>query len=328
MLLTQTSIVDYEELCKLDVLGLADTPTGDQSVVYEEFREQLRRSEEGWYETGLPWKGNHPPLPNNKERSLRRLACLVRKLEKTKSIGDYNAIIQEQLADGIVERAPNTVQGREFYIPHKGVVRETAESIKLRIVYDASARTWDSAPSLNECLNTGPPLQNKLWSVLVRGRFNPVAITGDIKKAFLQVRIRPEERDALRFHWLKNVESKEVETLRFTRALFGLGPSPFLLAGVIEQHLDAWSHKQPKIVREIKKSLYVDDLISGGSTTSKAREMKIAATEIFADAAFELHKWHSNVPELAPIETDQSADQTFAKQQLGISSGEKVHCLA
>ena len=69
---------------------------------------------------------------------------------------------------------PNTFQGREFYIPHKGVVRETAESTKLRIVYDASARAWDSAPSLNECLNTGPPLQNKLWSVLVRGRFNPV----------------------------------------------------------------------------------------------------------------------------------------------------------
>ena len=145
MLLTQTSIVDYEKLCKLDVLGLADTPTGDQSVVYEEFSEQLRRSEEGWYETGLPWKGNHPPLPNNKEGSLRRLASLVRKLEKTKTIGDYNAIIQEQLADGIVERAPNTVQGREFYIPYKGVVRETAESTKLRIVYDASARAWDCA---------------------------------------------------------------------------------------------------------------------------------------------------------------------------------------
>lgn len=115
------------------------------------------------------------------------------------------------------------------------------------------------------------------------------------------------------------MKSKEVKTLLFTRALFRLGPSPFLLAGVIEQHLDAWSHKQPEIVREIK-SLYVDDLISGGSTTSKAREMKIAATEIFADVAFELHKWHSNVPEVAPIETDQSADHT-AKQQLGISSG-------
>ena len=311
MLLTQTSRVDYEDLCKRDVLGLADSPSGDQSVVYDEFKEQLRMSEEGWYETGLPWKGNHTPLPNNKEGSLRRLASLLRKLEKTGSIEDYNAVIQEQLIEGIVERTPNSVVGREFYIPHKGVVRETAESTKLRILYDASARAWDSAPSLNECLNNGPPLQNQLWSVLIRGRFNPIAITGDIKKAFLQVRIRPEERDALRFHWYNNTEIKEVETLRFTRALFGLGPSPFLLGGVIESHLDTWILKQPEIVGEIKKNLYVDDLISEGTTVSKAREMKNSATEIFADGAFELHKWHSNVAELESTESNPTADQTF-----------------
>lgn len=154
--------------------------------------------------------------------------------------------------------------------------------------------------------------------MLIRGRFNPVAITGDIKKAFLQVRIRPEERDALRFHWLKNIETNEVETLRFTRALFSLGPSPFLLGGVIKQHLDTWSPKQPEIVCAIKKNMYMDDLISQGMTVPKAGEMKDAATEIFADA--ELHKWHSNVPQLESTETDQTADQMFAKQQLGTPS--------
>lgn len=43
--------------------------------------------------------------------------------------------------------------GREFYIPHKPVVRATAESTKLLIVYDASARAFDGAPSLNDCLH-------------------------------------------------------------------------------------------------------------------------------------------------------------------------------
>ena len=185
MLLTQTSRVDFEELCKLDVLGLADSPSGDQGVVYDEFKEQLRRSEEGRYETGRPWKGNHSPLPNNKDGSLRRLASLVRKLEKNGSIDDYNALIKEQLTEGIGERVPNSIEGRKFFIPHKGVLREAAESTKLRIVYDASARAWDGAPSLNECLNNGLPIQNQLWSVLIRGRFKPIAITGDIKKAFL-----------------------------------------------------------------------------------------------------------------------------------------------
>ena len=54
MFLTQTSHVDYEELCRLDVLGLRDSNEYDQSVVHEEFKEQLKRSPEGWYETGLP----------------------------------------------------------------------------------------------------------------------------------------------------------------------------------------------------------------------------------------------------------------------------------
>ncbi len=53
MLLTQTTPSDYENLCKLDILGLKDSPTGDQNIVYQEFKERLVRSPDGWYETGL-----------------------------------------------------------------------------------------------------------------------------------------------------------------------------------------------------------------------------------------------------------------------------------
>ena len=72
-------------------------------------------------------------------------------------------------------------------------------------MYDASARANPKAPSLNDCLETGPPLQNLLWNVLARNRFHPIAVTGDLKQAFLQVRIRENERDVLRFHWLKDL---------------------------------------------------------------------------------------------------------------------------
>jgi hypothetical protein len=44
MFLTQTSQCDYEELWRMDVLGLADNPEHDQHEVYAEFREQLTRS--------------------------------------------------------------------------------------------------------------------------------------------------------------------------------------------------------------------------------------------------------------------------------------------
>ena len=96
------------------------------------------------------------------------------------------------------------------------MIRETAESMKIRIVYDAAARANEKAPSFNDCLETGPPLQNKLWSVLVRNWFQPVALAGDLKQAFLQLRIREEDRDMMRFHWLKDLDTKHVETLHLT----------------------------------------------------------------------------------------------------------------
>ena len=214
MFFTQTSSADYERLCRLEVLGLADSSVGDQNQVYAEIKEQLYRDPAGWYETGLPWRGNYPPLENNEAGSFRRLNTLVRKLKYQGMIERYDKVIKDQKEGGIVERTTEPVNSREFYIPHKAVVREAAESTKLRVVYDASARAYKGAPSLNECVNPGPPLQNQLWSVLVGSRFHPVTIAGDIKQAFLQVRIREEDRDALRFHSLKDLTTETVEVLR------------------------------------------------------------------------------------------------------------------
>lgn len=175
---------------------------------------------------------------------------MTRKLQRSNLTGEYDGIIREQLQNNVVEVAPVEVVGKEFYIPHKAVIRETAETTEMRIVYDASARATPESPSLNECLYPGPPLQNKLWDILVRQRAYPIAVTADLQKAFLQIRIRECERDALRFHWRKS-EHEKLETLRFTRVLFGLAPSPFLLGGVIEAHLDAWEEREPEIVTEL-----------------------------------------------------------------------------
>ncbi len=104
-------------------------------------------------------------------------------------------LFKTNLKKELVEPAHEQPNGTVFYLLHHPVVRESAESTKMRIMYDASSKTG-SQPSLNDCLNTGPPLQNQLFKVLVRGRFHPVALNGDIRKAFFQVHIRPEHRDA------------------------------------------------------------------------------------------------------------------------------------
>ena len=115
--LAQTSSTSYKELCRIDVLGFEDKPSGDQSVVYEEFIKQLSRSPEGWYETGLPWKEDHPPLPSNRSGSLKRLGGLVQLLKKIGKLDDSDAIIQEQQQEGVIEQAATPASKRQFDIP-------------------------------------------------------------------------------------------------------------------------------------------------------------------------------------------------------------------
>ena len=60
--------------------------------------------------------------------------------------------------------------------------------------------------------------------------------------------------------------------------------------------------------------------MSGGATIAEVKEKKSRASEIFEDATFRLHKWHSNVKELeSPSHNDQE-EVTFAKQELGDST--------
>jgi hypothetical protein len=126
----------------------------------------------------------------------------------------------------------------------------------------------------------------------------------------------------------------EIQTLRFTRALFGLTSSPFLLGGVIQQHLESWYPKHPAVVDEINKSLYVDDYVSGATTTEKASQLKDKATEIFQNATFDPHKWQSNAKELETPSSSKQEDETYAKDNSGsqlkrmvnslVSTGKKI----
>jgi len=54
---------------------------------------------------------------------------------------EYHTVMEQQLEEGILELVPE-VPTREviYYIPHQVVIREGAESTKMRIVYDCSAK--------------------------------------------------------------------------------------------------------------------------------------------------------------------------------------------
>ena len=87
-------------------------------------------------------------------RSLDRLNSLLNNLKSNDQFNTYNEIIRDQQENGIIEKVDekSQCQNNEYYMPHKAVVREAAQTTKVRIVYDASEKSSSKNVSLNECL--------------------------------------------------------------------------------------------------------------------------------------------------------------------------------
>lgn len=109
LLRMRTSHLDYKELCCLDVLDFSATPSNGEVSVYAEFKEQLVWDKDGWYETGLPWRGDHPVLPNNKEGSLCWLGSLNKRVGHQNLTCEYGEVIEDQKKVGVVQRADEPV---------------------------------------------------------------------------------------------------------------------------------------------------------------------------------------------------------------------------
>ena len=216
------------------------------------------------------------------------------------------------------------------YLPHHAVVRRNKETTKVRVVYDASARS--AGPSLNDCLHAGPRFDQHTFDLLLRFRTHPIAMTVDIEKAFLMVSIAEEDRDVLRFLWVKDVYASPpvpVE-LRFTRVVFGVTSSPFLLNATIRHHLEH-SSSDSAILAKLLNGFYVDDLITGASDEAEAYHLYQTSKEIMKAGGFNLRKFVSNSPSLLSKISDtevpdkqqtaqastSEADETFVESNLG-----------
>ncbi len=163
------------------------------------------------------------------------------------------------------EVTPGTEEGPiKHYIPHHVVKTPGKATTKLRVVYDASAKTRKDARSLNECLYSGPNMLPDLVGMLLRFRLPEIAMVSDIEKAFLQVGIKGPDRDLLRSLWVKDINNPELGgnlmILRFCRVPFGVISSPFLLEATVKHHL---KKADTEVAEDISKNIYVDNAVGG-----------------------------------------------------------------
>ena len=147
-------------------------------------------------------------------------------------------------------------------IPHHAVIRRDKSTTRLRIVFDASAKS-DGA-SLNDCLHAGSSLTQSIFDIMLSFRNHRVALVGEVEKALLMAHMNEADKDVLRFLWVDDIDKAEpkVFTLRFTHVVFGLSLSPFLLSATVKHHIEQYEQCDPDFTRKFFEST-VKPVLSG-----------------------------------------------------------------
>ena len=316
VLKVEASVVNQDEIASklgkfwdYESLGIQN----DSLSLYDKFVSEVEFTE-GRYQVQLPFKEDHELLPDNFALCKSRLISLLKRRNlKPEVLKHYDDVIRDQEKQGIVEpvvQGTNNGVGKVHYLPHHEVIRVDKDTTKLRIVYDASARSGRNTPSLNDGLYAGPPLSPLIYDILLRFRVHKVALIGDIEKAFLNVSVHPRDRDYLRFLWIDEITSSrpKLQVYRFARVAFGVSSSPFLLNATIRHHLSSADIPR-EFAERVLKSLYVDDFVSGDDSDSSVLEIYENLKSSFKNGGFNMRKWVSN-SEVLQERIEQSESQS------------------
>ncbi|XP_053389677.1 uncharacterized protein LOC128552659 [Mercenaria mercenaria] len=134
---------DLEDFWRVESIGILDKQnTSDDEMAMKMFLDSLQ-FENGRYQDTWPWTEECPNLPVNREPAVGRLKSCVNKMKnKPDLLQKYDAVMNDQLSKGVIEKVEQSeTDGLVHYLPHHAVITPQKATTKIRVVYDASART-------------------------------------------------------------------------------------------------------------------------------------------------------------------------------------------
>ncbi|GFV72375.1 integrase catalytic domain-containing protein [Trichonephila clavipes] len=276
------------------------------------YLDHTRRNRDGRYVVSLPFK-NDNALGDSKVQAKRRFFSLEKRLQANPELRDrYVKFMQDYEHLGHMQLVPNSELSKPsskcFYLPHFGVVREQSETTKLRVVFDASAKT-DSNLSLNDILHTGPKLQNELFNILLKFRCHRITLTGDIEKMFRQILVNQDDVEFQRIFW-REIPEESLKEYRLLTVTYGTACAPYLSIRIIQQLAEEEIKKFPEASKVALEDFYVDDLITGTNSKEDAKKLVSQVIELMKKGCFPIRKWASNessVLESLPTELRSSS---------------------
>ena len=210
--------------------------------------------------------------------------------------------------------------GNKYYLPHKIVEKLESTSSPYRVVFDAGAPCPISKESLNDNILDNPRINNNLQAIEMASRFYWILILADIWKLYLQIGLKPEFWDYLRFLWRDPEIGSKDKIYCFKTLIWGIKDSGFQSIAVLNILLDKAisdleiSDTIPKYLLEsglqsvhkldaerlnrAKHSFYVDDVALSFPTVEEGLRVIKLLQGALGEGSLKLKKFVSNSSEI------------------------------
>ncbi|KAL4104118.1 hypothetical protein QTP88_019431 [Uroleucon formosanum] len=252
------------------------------------FCEQSIRLPCGRFSVPLPFRApsSADTFAGSRELAVRRFDALERKLATSPQLKSlYVQFMSEYISLGHMSVA--TSPGR-YFIPHHAVYRPAIDENKIRVVFDASAQS-SRGPSLNNCLFTGPKLQQDIVDILTRFRVPKYVFTTDICKMYRQILILPEYRQFQHILWRPSPHDELVE-YELNTVTYGVNCAPYLALRVLQTIASDDCDNFEFVRNALTRQTYVDDICDGADTMPSVLKLQSDLISVIHKAGLELKK--------------------------------------
>ncbi|XP_063994830.1 uncharacterized protein LOC135172605 [Diachasmimorpha longicaudata] len=261
----------------------------DEVVCEQHFVTNTQRDSTGRYVVRLPFRDSKFQLGESRTQALKRFQSLTRKLAANPSLGlEYGRVMDEYIALGHMTQCDDAEGG--CYLPHHAGIKESRETTKVRVVFDASGKT-STGISLNDAMFFGPTIQNNIFEQVIRFRTHRYVITADIKKMYRQILVHPEDRQFQKIFWHYQGKTR---TFQLNTVTFDTTAAPFLALRTLQQLARDEAHAFPRTSKLLLRDFYVDDVITGADHLDELINIRDEMIALLARGGFYIRKWASN----------------------------------
>ncbi|XP_076300572.1 uncharacterized protein LOC143218889 [Lasioglossum baleicum] len=228
----------------------------------QHFKKHTTRDKKGHFVVSIPFNERVHELGESRTQAERRLLNLERKFRRNPDLEkQYKDFLREYIELGYMTKLETKDASRvenSFHLPHHAVLKEDSTTTNLRVVFDGSAKT-STGVSLNDTQIAGLPVQDDLFSILIRFRSHKIVLSADIAKMYRQVVVREQDRRYQGILW-RFSEDEDIGTYSLNTVTYGTASASYLATRVLQQVGKDCARSAPSVSKAILRDFYVDDL--------------------------------------------------------------------